>query len=112
MPCCSTCGQELPEKRLLIDLNSNHIILGGRTVKLRPLDAEVLKVLQDAAPRFVTPRQIEDRVLGLESEERCAQWLRVRISLLRKRLTGLPLSIINRHGVGYCLKEHKGPLSV
>jgi DNA-binding response OmpR family regulator len=106
MSCCSTCGQELPEKRLLIDLNSNQIILGGQTVKLRPRDAEVLKVLHDAAPRFVTPRHIEDRVLGLEAEERCAEWVRVRISMLRKKLIGLPLTISNRHGIGYCLLEH------
>jgi DNA-binding response OmpR family regulator len=105
MSCCSTCGQDLPKTRLLIDLNSNHISLGGRTVRLRPRDAEVLKVLQEASPRFVTPRHIEDRVLGLEADERCAEWVRVRISMLRKKLRGFPLAIQNRHGIGYRLHE-------
>ncbi len=105
MSCCSTCGQDLPKTRLLIDLNSNHISLGGRTVRLRPRDAEVLKVLQDASPRFVTPQHIEDRVLGLEAEERCSEWVRVRISMLRKKLRGFPLAIQNRHGIGYRLHE-------
>jgi DNA-binding response OmpR family regulator len=105
MGCCSTCGQDLPKTLMLIDLNSNHITLGGRTVKLRPRDAEVLKVLHDASPRFVTPRHIEDRVLGLEAEERCCEWVRVRISMLRKKLRGFPLVIQNRHGIGYRLHE-------
>ena len=103
MGCCSTCGQELPESRLLIDLNTNTVTQGGVVTKLAPLDAELLSVLQEAAPRFVTPRFIEDRLLGLESEERCEAWTRIRVKMLREKLRALPLKIENRTGVGYRL---------
>jgi DNA-binding response OmpR family regulator len=102
---CSTCGQYLPEARLLIDLNSNSVSYGAHSVRLRPRDAEVLKVLQEASPRFISRDFIEERIVGQLAETRCPEWVRVRVSMLRKRLKGLPIRIQNRHGVGYRLLE-------
>lgn len=111
MECCSACGQRLPKPRLLVDLNNNAAILGEHTVRLRPLDAEILKVLHDASPRLVTMDHIEQRVLGNGSEERCPAWIRVRICLLRKKLGHLPISISNCYGIGYRLTEGTAPSS-
>lgn len=105
MTCCTTCGQSLPASRLLVDLNTNRVTLGTLSVKLRPRDAEVLQVLHDAAPRYISPGDLEIRVLGTEAGERCSEWVRVRISMLRKKLEGFPLRIENNHGTGYRLVE-------
>lgn len=100
-PSCPTCGGVLPETKLVVDLNTNVVVLGSHRIKLRPRDAEVMAVLQEYYPRSVSESRIEDRVLGNESGERCREWVRVRISMLRKKLAGLPIHIANTHGVGY-----------
>jgi len=110
MESCSTCGQRLRSPRLLIDLNTNTVSWGETRVRLGARDTEVLKVLYDASPRTVTPRHFDERLLGYGDEERCGTWLRVRMSILRRKLRDMPVNIVTVYGLGYRLMEIPPPV--
>lgn len=104
---CPTCGQDYASDKLIVDLQTNKAAMGDRIVKLAPRDAEILFLLWEMMPRVASKDLIQARVEGL-TEDYCGKWIDVRICMLRKRLIGFPLEIVNHHSRGWQLKVLEG----
>lgn len=51
---CPCCGSNVVLDRLLVDLNTNTVSFGGKTVKARPRVVEMLSAMLDAHPRIAS----------------------------------------------------------
>jgi two-component system KDP operon response regulator KdpE len=94
-----TCGP------LHVDFSARQVKLNGREIKLTPTEYSLLRVLVQNAGKVVTHRQLLRTVWGEKAESQ-AQYLRVYVTHLRKKLEAerdLPMLIKTEVGIGYRL---------
>ncbi len=90
---------------LCVDLAARHVTLGGAEVKLTPTEYALLRILVQHAGKVVTQKQLLRTVWGEKAESQ-AQYLRVYITYLRKKLqpnADFPRLIKTEVGIGYRL---------
>lgn len=102
---CPCCGGEMYSKRLVyVDLRTNRAHVGGKEVRLPPMQAEVLHVLATAWPQPVHYDTIMARVQG--SHDGASEGsLKVHISKVREAIRPLGASIECLWKWGYRLIE-------
>lgn len=91
---------------LKIDLIHRIVERHGETVKLTPIEYDLLRVLALSAGRVMTHRQLLRQVWGEESYESESHYLRIYVGHLRKKIEDDPTRprlIITEPGVGYRL---------
>jgi DNA-binding response OmpR family regulator len=102
---CPCCGQGLPEKDLLVDLNSNKAVKDGHEIHLQPQQAEVLYTLWKAAPKQVTHTDLSYALWGgLNGPEQPTQVIRTVICNLRRKLREVGVKIQTIDSRGYRLE--------
>jgi two-component system KDP operon response regulator KdpE len=90
---------------LCVDFTARQVTLDGAEVKLTPTEYSLLRVLVQNAGKVVTHRQLLGTVWGEKAESQ-AQYLRVYITHLRKKLErkpNVPRLIKTEAGIGYRL---------
>ena len=88
---------------LCVDFSARQVRLNGNEIKLTPTEYSLLRVLVQNAGKVVTHRQLLRTVWGEKSESQ-AQYLRVYVTHLRKKLErGAPMLIKTEVGIGYRL---------
>jgi two-component system KDP operon response regulator KdpE len=94
---------------LLVDFSARQVKLGGAEIRLTPTEYSLLRVLVQNAGKVVTHRQLLRTVWG-EKAETQAQYLRVYVTHLRKKLqisATAPSLIKTEMGIGYRLSAEK-----
>lgn len=92
---------------LCVDFSARQVTLDGAEVKLTPTEYSLLRVLVQNAGKVVTHRQLLRSVWG-EKAETQAQYLRVYITHLRRKLEAAPTAaglIKTEVGIGYRLSQ-------
>lgn len=87
---------------LLLDFAKREVSLGGHLLKLTPIEYNLLRLLAQNAGRVITQKKILTEVWGPNAIEE-AQYLRVYVSHLRKKLGSSGVQIRNEPGIGYRL---------
>jgi two-component system KDP operon response regulator KdpE len=90
---------------LSVDFAARQVKLNGTEIKLTPTEYSLLRVLVQNAGKVVTHRQLLRTVWGEKAESQ-AQYLRVYVTHLRKKLEGnadSPALIKTEVGIGYRL---------
>jgi two-component system KDP operon response regulator KdpE len=90
---------------LTVDLSARQVTLSGAEVRLTPTEYALLRALVQHSGKVVTHRQLLRTVWGEKAESQ-AQYLRVYITHLRKKLesgTDAPQLIRTEVGIGYRL---------
>ncbi len=104
-PCCG--GPSLADDNLCVDLHTNTASYGGKSVELHPNKmAEVVYSIAGAWPKTASYVDLSLAVWGALDEP--MEWrnnLRVYVSLARKALAELGLSIVVVPGRGYRLEK-------
>jgi two-component system KDP operon response regulator KdpE len=94
---------------LCMDFSARQVKLGGVEIKLTPTEYSLLRVLVQNAGKVVTHRQLLRTVWGEKAESQ-AQYLRVYVTHLRKKLqrnTNAPGLIKTETGIGYRLSTER-----
>ena len=94
---------------LCVDFSARQVKLGGIEVKLTPTEYSLLRVLVQNAGKVVTHRQLLRTVWGEKAESQ-AQYLRVYVTHLRKKLetnSTAPSLIKTEVGIGYRLATER-----
>ena len=94
---------------LCVDFSARQVKLGGVEIKLTPTEYSLLRVLVQNAGKVVTHRQLLRTVWGEKAESQ-AQYLRVYVTHLRKKLqtnANAPSLIKTEVGIGYRLSAEK-----
>jgi two-component system KDP operon response regulator KdpE len=90
---------------LCVDFSAHQVKLNGEEIKLTPTEYSLLRVLVQNAGKVVTHRQLLRTVWGEKAESQ-AQYLRVYVTHLRKKLetsANAPSLIKTEVGIGYRL---------
>lgn len=94
---------------LCVDFSARQVKLSGTEIKLTPTEYSLLRVLVQNAGKVVTQRQLLRTVWGEKAESQ-AQYLRVYVTHLRKKLetnANAPSLIKTEVGIGYRLSTEK-----
>jgi two-component system KDP operon response regulator KdpE len=94
---------------LCVDFSARQVKLAGVEIKLTPTEYSLLRVLVQNAGKVVTHRQLLRTVWGEKSESQ-AQYLRVYVTHLRKKLqidANAPSLIKTETGIGYRLSTER-----
>ena len=94
---------------LCVDFSARQVKLGGVEIKLTPTEYSLLRVLVQNAGKVVTHRQLLRTVWGEKAESQ-AQYLRVYVTHLRKKLqtdAREPSLIKTEMGIGYRLSTER-----
>ena len=94
---------------LWVDFSARQVKVGGAEIKLTPTEYALLRVLVQNAGKVVTHRQLLRTVWGEKAESQ-AQYLRVYVTHLRKKLqtnANAPSLIKTEVGIGYRLSTEK-----
>lgn len=91
--------------KLTINLPAREVSNGAEMVHLTPIEYGLLRLLAQHAGRVLTQKQILTNIWGPKAADQ-AQYLRVYITYLRKKLEGSELEIRNEPGIGYRLVEN------
>ena len=94
---------------LCVDFSARQVKLGGVEIKLTPTEYSLLRVLVQNAGKVVTHRQLLRTVWGEKAESQ-AQYLRVYVTHLRKKLEAerdAPMLIKTEVGIGYRLSTDR-----
>jgi len=103
LDCCPTCGGELPEHGLTVDLTSNVAICDGVIVRLTPTEAEILFVLNEDAWATLSDDYLIFKGWGLTEPEFCQTNLKIQILKLKRKLSTTAYKIENVWSKGYRL---------
>lgn len=104
MACCPTCGQNIPELQLFIDVKAGRVTRFGWEATLTRQQMLVLLCLFRASPNVVGYDQIIQAIYGDEDEPDWADaTIKLHVHRLKKKLKGMGLEIRNRRGEGYSL---------
>lgn len=85
---------------LSLDFSKREIAFGGQLLKLTPIEYNLLKLLAQNAGRVITQKKLLTDIWGPNATEQ-AQYLRVYVAHLRKKLGECGVQIRNEPGVGY-----------
>lgn len=88
---------------LSIDLSRRQVEIAGNEIHLTPTEYDLLRILATNAGRVVTHSYLLNSIWGNTGQE-CAQYLRIYISQLRKKIEhdpNQPRFILTEPGVGY-----------
>jgi two-component system KDP operon response regulator KdpE len=88
--------------KLQMDLTNREVSLDGESLKLTPIEYNLLKLLAQNAGKILIQKHILREIWGPNSAEQ-AQYLRVYVSHLRKKIEGAAVEIRNEPGIGYRL---------
>lgn len=88
--------------KLQMDLTNREVSLNGESLKLTPIEYNLLKLLAQNAGKILIQKHILREIWGPNLAEQ-AQYLRVYISHLRKKIEGAGAEIRNEPGIGYRL---------
>lgn len=88
--------------RLVMDWSRHEVTHGGEPLKLTPTEYSLLRLLGQHPGKILIQKQILKEVWGPGAGEQ-AQYLRVYVSHLRKKLEGTGVEIRNEPGIGYRL---------
>ncbi len=102
---CPTCGGELPDADLVVDLDNNTACRFGLVVQLSPQPAEVLFMLAKASPRVLKRDTLMRGVWGINEPPSASRAVDVNISRLRREIEPLGLTIITVRSEGYALRK-------
>lgn len=91
---------------LVMDIAAREVTLHGVPIKLTPTEYSLLKLLVQHAGRVLTQKQVLSSIWGPRSAEQ-AQYLRVYITHLRKKIASSELEIRNEPGIGYRLLQRE-----
>ena len=101
---CPCCGQRMPQQQtLIVDLNVNRAMYNGLAVYMRPQAAEILSILKEHYPRFVTIESLIILIWQDKEPDFAHKSLQVQVCLLRKQLKLLGWGIRTIYGGGYQL---------
>jgi len=87
---------------LMLDFAKREVSLGGQLLKLTPIEYSLLRLLAQNSDRVITQKKILTDIWGPNAVEE-AQYLRVYVSHLRKKLGECSVQIRNEPGIGYRL---------
>jgi DNA-binding response OmpR family regulator len=100
-PCCGSAVQA----PAIVDLNSNTVAVGGKSVRVRPQCAELVHVLVEAYPAGVAYERIFMRLHGAANEPNDPKnSLSAQLVYLRRLLKHLGVKIISDWGFGLRLE--------
>lgn len=88
--------------KLKMDFSQRQVFLDGQILKLTPIEYDLLKFLAENWGKTLTQKQILTKVWGPNSTDQ-AQYLRVYVGHLRKKIASANVEIRNEFGIGYCL---------
>lgn len=88
--------------KLTLDLPAREVTLEGELIHLTPIEYNLLRLLAQHAGRVLTQKQILTSIWGPKGADQ-AQYLRVYITYLRKKLEGSDVEVRNEPGIGYRL---------
>lgn len=104
--CCPLCGGPVEAERLLVDLSTNQIFVGGEWIKVQPKQAEILTVLAAAAGTMVRYTDLVRKVWGAQFDiNDPAKSLSVHVHRLRQVLDGSHWTIITSNERGFTLRR-------
>lgn len=87
---------------LTLNLPERQALICGQPVHLTPIEYNLLRLLMQHAGRVLTQRQILTSIWGPKAADQ-AQYLRVYITYLRKKIEGSSVEVRNEPGIGYRL---------
>lgn len=95
---CPLCGGPTQNINLMVDLDSNHAIVNGVGLRLRPREAEMLAVLVKYYPGPAMTERMLGEIYGAREEPTDAlNVLHQRFFTLKKKLLPLGYTVINEH---------------
>lgn len=98
---CPCCGAAMNVVKPRVDLNSNTLMSGNKTVALEPKEALLMDLLLRRAPGTVTRDSLIMYAWPDGEPEVAETGLKVRLCYLRKKAELLGVKIVNVHSVGY-----------
>ena len=87
---------------MTLNWSNREVTLRGEPLKLTPIEYKLLRLLAQNAGKILIQKQILREVWGPNAAEQ-AQYLRVYITHLRKKIEGAGVEIRNEPGIGYRL---------
>lgn len=99
---CPCCGQPMPPREFVVDLNSNTVVIGDRRTTVAYRVAEVLFVLAEAWPETVDRERLITKVWG-SYVDTGSKTVEATITGCRKALDPLGWTVRSTYGVGYRL---------
>lgn len=88
---------------LRIDYSMREVWVGEELIKLTPIEYSLLKFFIQNTGRVLTQKQILNHIWGPKATEQ-AQYLRVYVTYLRRKIANSGVQIRNEHGIGYRLE--------
>jgi len=102
---CPTCGNAVPNRELIVSLETNTAVYNGLAAALTAQQTEILHILAQASSRVVTVASIIAGIYGSSVEpESAGPLIRTQICKIRRKIAPLGLTIKNTHTVGYALQ--------
>jgi DNA-binding response OmpR family regulator len=98
---CPCCGAALKPSDILVDLNTNTITYGGRSVKVSSQVAEYAYIIWRASPGTATQTDFEIGVYGIEDLKNPVDYTKVIVTNLRRSVSHLGLDVENVTKRGY-----------
>jgi DNA-binding response OmpR family regulator len=100
---CPCCGSAT-DRPFIVDLATNTVVVGARSVRLTPQRTELLWLLAEAYPGAVSSDTALRRLYGLRDEPKHPdKTIQVQIHHLRKQIALLGLRIKTNFNRGYAL---------
>lgn len=87
---------------MTLNWSNREVTIRGEPLKLTPIEYKLLRLLAQNAGKILIQKQILREVWGPNAAEQ-AQYLRVYITHLRKKIEGAGVEIRNEPGIGYRL---------
>ncbi len=98
---CPTCGSAV-DRRLLVSLDTNTLVVDGQEIRLLPAEAEIAWVIAAAYPGTATTRDILMKVRPVNDESvNTLRLVRTQICQFRRRIAGSSISLVTETMRGY-----------
>lgn len=102
---CPACGQSVENLTgILIDSETNDILIDGVLIHFRLLESTIFNVLYKRSPNLVTPDRLMDVLYANKPDEPLIAIINVTICTIRRKIQGTRIRIESIWGRGYRLK--------